>query len=175
MALPDPSGYPGELAAETVLADGGAVLLRPIRPDDGDRLRRFHARQSPESIYLRYFSPHPNLSDAEVRRFTHVDYVDRMAFVALAADEIVGVGRYERIGSEPRAEVAFIVDDAHHGRGLATKLLERLVEAARPRGITTFEATVLPENRSMLHVFAAAGFNAHPAFADGVIEVVLGL
>ena len=70
-------------AADAVLADGGTVHVRPIRPDDGERLIDLHARLSAQTIYLRFFSPRPNLTPAEVERFTHVDYEDRMALVAL--------------------------------------------------------------------------------------------
>jgi hypothetical protein len=76
-----------------VLADGGTVHVRSIRPDDRQRLVDFHRRQSPESIYLRYFTARPRLSDTEVEHLTTVDYVDRMAFVALRDEDLVGVAR----------------------------------------------------------------------------------
>ena len=41
----------------------------------------FHESLSPRSVYRRFFFAHPHLSPGEVERFTHVDYVDRMAFV----------------------------------------------------------------------------------------------
>src|SRR5437763_12302569 len=65
-----PPGYPLEFEADVVLSDGGTVLIRPIRPDDNAALARFHERLSPESVYLRYFSPHPHLSDAELEFLT---------------------------------------------------------------------------------------------------------
>ena len=39
--------YPRHWEADAVLADGGTVHLRPITPDDADRLRAFHSRLSP--------------------------------------------------------------------------------------------------------------------------------
>jgi hypothetical protein len=77
------------------IADGGVVQVRPVRPDDADRVRAFHARQSRESIYFRYFSPMPKLSQRELERLTEVDYVTRMAFVALLGDDIVGMASYD--------------------------------------------------------------------------------
>lgn len=170
-----PTGYPTELVTSVELSDGAAVVLRPIMPADAAALRLFHARQSPDSIYFRYFTPHPTLSDREVERFTTVDYQARLALVGFAGADLIGVGRYEQIGGEPRAEVAFFVDDAYHGHGLATRLLEGLIDAAPPRGIHHFEATVLPDNHAMLAVFAAAGFAAHTNLQDGIVEVVLDL
>lgn len=166
-----PAGYPAEWAADVVLSDGGTVHIRPIRPDDAARIVDFHGRQSPESIYFRYFTPHPRLSDDEVAHLTNVDYVDRMAFVALHDDDLVGVARYDRWPLRSEAEVAFFIDDAHRGRGMATVLLEYLAEAARRAGISAFTATVLPTNRRMVGVFRSAGFEARSSFEEGVIEV----
>jgi acyl-CoA synthetase (NDP forming)/GNAT superfamily N-acetyltransferase len=172
---PVPPGYPAAWEADVVLADGGTAHIRPIRPDDGPRIVAFHERQSPESIYFRYFTPRPHLPEPEVERLTHIDYVDRMAFVALLDDVLVGVARYDRLPTRSEAEVAFFVDDRHQGRGLATVLLEYLAEAARGTGITAFTATVLPSNGRMVGVFRNAGFTVASHFGDGVIEVRLDL
>ncbi len=170
-----PGAYPVRWDGDAVLADGQTVRVRPIRPDDGARIVAFHGRQSSESIYFRYFSPHPTLSEREVEHLTHVDYQDRMAFVALRDDLLVGVARYDRWPTRSEAEVAFFVDDAHRGRGLATLLLEYLAVAAREAGISRFTATVLPSNRRMVTVFKQAGFVASSSFEEGVIEVRLDL
>lgn len=168
-------GYPERWEADVVLADGATVHLRPIRPDDAERLVAFHGRQSAESIYYRFFSARPRLSDKEVERFTHVDYVDRMAFIALLGDDLIGVSRYDRTPGRPEAEVAFFVDDRHHGRGLATLMLEYLAAAAREQDITRFTAQTLPQNRKMLGVFKSAGFDVSTRFDEGVIEVDMGI
>lgn len=172
---PVPPAYPDRWEADVVLADGATVHVRPIRPDDGPRIVDFHGRQSPESIYFRYFSPRPKLSEADVERLTHVDYRDRMAFIALRDDQLIGVARYDRWPTRSEAEVAFFVDDHHRGRGLATLLLEYLAAAARRAGISGFTASVLPTNQRMVGVFRQAGFTTASTFEDGVIEVRLDL
>lgn len=149
--------------------------LRPIGPGDAGLLEAFHERQSAESIYYRYFSPRPSLSQADLERLTRVDYVDRMAFIGLIGAELVGVARYDRYPTTEVAEVAFFTDEAHRGRGVATILLEYLAAAARVTGLSGFVAQVLPENRRMLSVFARAGFDVKSHFAEGVIEVTLGI
>ncbi|MGB6058759.1 MAG: GNAT family N-acetyltransferase [Microthrixaceae bacterium] len=163
--------YPHSWEADVVLADGKIVHVRPITPGDAPALREFHSRQSPESIYFRYFSPRPELSDRDVHHFTHVDHSDRVAFVALFDDQIIGVARYERYKGTDVAEVAFFVDDGQKGRGLATLLLEFLVAAGRERGVRRFVATTLPTNHRMLSVFAAAGYEVSSQFDSGVVEV----
>jgi acyl-CoA synthetase (NDP forming)/RimJ/RimL family protein N-acetyltransferase len=173
--VPLPPAYPARWDVDVVLADGSTARVRPIRPDDGERIRAFHGRQSPESIYFRYFTPHPRLSDREVEALTHVDYRDRMAFIVLRDDVMVGVARYDRWPTRSEAEVAFFVDDAHRGRGLATLMLEYLAAAAGEAGISAFTATVLPTNRRMVSVFHQAGFATTSSFDEGVIEVRLDL
>lgn len=170
-----PQDYPHHWEADVLLSDGAAVRVRPIRPDDGERLNAFHNRQSSESIYLRFFSARPRLSARDIERFTNIDYRDRMAFVAILGEEMIGVARYDREEGKAQAEVAFITDDFHHGRGLATLLLEYLAAVGREQGLTHFTATTLPQNRKMLGVFKQAGFKVSTRFLDGVIHVLLGI
>ena len=154
-----------------VLSDGGTVHVRPIRADDADRLVALHGRLSPTSVYYRFFSVKPRLTDAEVHRFVNVDGRDRVALVAVLGDEIVAVGRYDRWGGRDEAEVAFTVVDAHQGRGLGAVLLEHLAAVGRVNGLRSFTAQVLPENRAMLSVFRRAGFEVRRSFDGGVVDL----
>jgi RimJ/RimL family protein N-acetyltransferase len=147
---------------------GTALFIRPIRPDDAERLVAFHERLSPQSVYFRFFSPHPRLSSFEVERFTNVDYADRLALVAEVGGELVGIGRYDRIcGTE--AEIAFVVADAWQHHGIATVLLELLADAARANGFETFVASTLPDNHEMIHVLRNSSFPVTMRFTDGVV------
>jgi acyl-CoA synthetase (NDP forming)/GNAT superfamily N-acetyltransferase len=170
-----PPGYPVRWEFDAVLSDGGTVHVRPILPADRDEVEAFHSRQSRESIYLRYFSPLPRLSARDLDRILNVDYVTRMALVAMLGPDIVGMASYDIWPDRNEAEVAFIVDDEHQGRGLATVLLEYLAVAARENGLDGLTATVLPTNRKMLGVFHDAGFQVSSEFDEGVIEVRLGI
>lgn len=167
--------YPTQWETHAVLKDGSTVEIRPIKASDRDALAEFHSRQSRESIYFRFFRYRPELTDKELDYFTTVDYRDRMAFVAVLGSKLVAVARYEKWKDRSAAEVAFFVDDDHHGLGLATLMLEYLAAAGRDRGFACFTATVLPENYRMLAVFRSAGFEVTTRFADGLIEVELGI
>jgi acetyl coenzyme A synthetase (ADP forming)-like protein len=169
------AGGPEHWASDVVLVDGGTVHVRPIEPADGPALVAFHGRLSPDTVYSRFFSVKPTLSDAEVERFTHVDHDARVALVAELGDRLVGVARYDRTADEREAEVAFVVADEHQGRGIATVLLEHLAAAARERGITRFVAETLPGNRRMLEVFRTAGFDERSSYADDVVHVELAI
>jgi acyl-CoA synthetase (NDP forming)/RimJ/RimL family protein N-acetyltransferase len=158
-----------------VLGDGTSALIRPITPDDAEQLAAFHVRQSPESRYLRYFSPKPALTQAELERFTNVDFVDRAAFVVEERGEFVAWASYERWNNRDDAEVAFMVDDQHHGKGIATLLLEHLAAVAQSNGIERFTAQTLGDNRGMLTVFAKAGWPVHRRFDSGVVDIDFSL
>ena len=64
---------------------------------------------------------------------------------------------FDREGSTQRAEYAAEVEDRWQGRGLGLALTRRLIEAALKRGVRTFTAIVLPQNRGMLHLFRDLG------------------
>jgi RimJ/RimL family protein N-acetyltransferase len=117
--VPDPAPPP-HWAADVVVADGGTVHLRPMLPSDADALVAFHAGLSPRTRYLRYFSAYPRIPDRDLYRFTHVDHHDRVALIAELGGEIIAVGRYEHIKDTDEAEVAFVVADAHQGRGIGS-------------------------------------------------------
>lgn len=165
-----PPGYPVLAEADVVLRDGSVCRLRPIKPSDDEAIRRFHAGQSDESIYLRFFAPMRNLSDRDIKRFTEVDYHDRMALVATIRDDIIGIGRYDRV-TEHSAEVAFNISDHYHGKGVGSVLLEHLAALAHHRDIDAFEAEVLPHNRKMLSVFADAGYQVGRRIEDGIVSL----
>jgi acyl-CoA synthetase (NDP forming)/GNAT superfamily N-acetyltransferase len=173
--------YPDQWEADVVLADGGTAHIRPIRASDAGLLRDFYARLSPESIYYRFFSPRPRLSDRDVEHFTQVDHDDRVALIATIGAEMVAVVRYDRIRAPGEAapaetaEVAFLVEDAHQGRGVGSVLLEHIAEAARERGIRRFIANVLPENRRMAKVFRDVGYRSEQRYEDGVLLLTLDL
>lgn len=162
--------YPSHWEADVLLRDGRTTHVRPITPQDAGRLERFHAQLSAETIYFRYFAPYPQLTERDLARFTTVDYDDRVALVALASGEIVGVGRYDRIDPLD-AEVAFTIRDDYQGRGLGSVLLEHLAAAARERGVRRFVAEVLPTNRRMIATFEEAGFKVAQEFEEGVVHL----
>jgi GNAT superfamily N-acetyltransferase len=127
------------------------VLIRPIRPDDGERLSASHARLSPESRYRRFLSAKPELTGADVRYLVQVDGIDHIALVAtqpsLPGEPIVAVARCIRIPDSPDiGEVAIVVADALQGRGVGTRLVSRLAEVAVAHGITRFRAMMLSDN-----------------------------
>ncbi|KQX56209.1 MULTISPECIES: GNAT family N-acetyltransferase [unclassified Streptomyces] len=179
---PDHS-YPDHWEADVVLRDGGTARIRPITADDAERLVSFYEQVSDESKYYRFFAPYPRLSAKDVHRFTHHDFVDRVGLAATVGGEFIATVRYDRIddrglpASAPadEAEVAFLVQDAHQGRGVASALLEHIAAVARERDIRRFAAEVLPANTKMIKVFTDAGYTQKRSFEDGSVRLHLDL
>ncbi|GAB17934.1 putative acetate--CoA ligase [Gordonia effusa NBRC 100432] len=166
--------YPRHWIADVLASDGGVVHLRPIVPDDADRIVEFHGKLSERTRYLRYFGPTPTLSPREIARTTTVDHQQRVALVAELGGEIIAIGIYEGLaetGKPGSAEVAFVVADEHQGRGLGPILLEHLAGAAAENGITRFEAEVLSENPNMVVVFRDAGYQLTRSFDGSTVHV----
>jgi RimJ/RimL family protein N-acetyltransferase len=153
--------------------EAGEAVVRPICAADARALVRFHGHLSEKSVRLRYFSPHEELSASEVAHLTQVDGEDRVAFVVERAGELIAVGRYDRLTDQKMAEVAFVVADSYQHQGLATMLLRRLANAARPVGITRFVAEVLAENRAMLSVLHDAGFPIESEIEWGTVTLFM--
>ena len=173
--LTSPPNYPSDLGALVILSDGTSCSLRPIRPDDAEGLVDFHQHLSLRSTYLRFFTVHPTLSAKEVERFTTVDYVDRLAFVVERNGQLIAVGRFDRIAGTSEAEVAFVVADDYQHHGLGSLLLDELVRAARDRGIDTFMAETLCENKPMLDVFHHSGFDMSSKVEYGTVWLRFGI
>ncbi|MCT9009332.1 bifunctional acetate--CoA ligase family protein/GNAT family N-acetyltransferase [Streptomyces rhizosphaerihabitans] len=179
----DRQEYPAHWEADVVLRDGGTARVRPITVDDAERLVSFYEQVSEESKYYRFFAPYPRLSAKDVHRFTHHDFVDRVGLAATVGGEFIATVRYDRIDADGRpasapadeAEVAFLVQDAHQGRGVASALLEHIAAVARERDIRRFAAEVLPANNKMIKVFTDAGYTQKRSFEDGVVRLEFDL
>ena len=166
-----PPNYPRGFDNDVVCSENFTIHIRPIRPDDASRLAAFHRNLAPHSIYLRYFSFHPYLSDRELEKFTCVDYEDRLALVAEVDDQLLAVARYDRTPESTEAEVAFVVADAYQHHGIGGLLLDELARAALERGITTFVAETLQENHTMLDVFFHSGFLVSTGCENGTLAL----
>jgi acetate---CoA ligase (ADP-forming) len=158
-----------------LLRDGSTAHIRTIGPDDGPSVVSFHDRLSADSIRLRYFSPHPHLSEQEVDRLTHLTGGDDLALVAERGDDIVAIAQYDRSPESEEAEVGFVVADGYHGRGLSTLLLECLAAQGRHYGIKRFVARTLWENHVMRAVLRDAGFSPRSSHDADEVTVVLDI
>ncbi|GAA2673342.1 bifunctional acetate--CoA ligase family protein/GNAT family N-acetyltransferase [Actinoplanes palleronii] len=165
------------MSTETVdalTADGGIISIRPLTAADRRQVTVLYAEASPENLRLRFFAtPGSATLAAEVDRLCRPESERHLVMAAHQGDELVGVASCERVDDEPRAEFAVFVADRHHGRGIATLLLEHLTVRARRHGITDLEGEVLPGNHDMLRVARDLTSQARSSFDHGVVDVRL--
>jgi acetate---CoA ligase (ADP-forming) len=167
--------YPVEYESDVVLRDGSTLRLRPVRPDDAPALLGFFERLSPESLYFRFMAV-PRVDIHRAQALASVDYDREFALVGESHRGIVAVAGFYRAATHPeRAEVAFAIADDLQGKGIGTRLLERLADIARPKGVRSFNAYVLGENRRMMEVFLDSGYAVERHVEGGVYHVVLSL
>ncbi|QIA26874.1 GNAT family N-acetyltransferase [Thermaerobacter sp. PB12/4term] len=174
---PAPIPQDGLEAGRVLLRDGTAATLRPARDRDRPLVAEFLGRVSDQSLMRRFFAGESR--EAAVESLLQVGPPDeRYTLLVLVGDpdhpRIVASGTYVRDERDPdAAEVAFLVEDAYQGRGLGTLLLERLALIAARHGIRRFIAWTQPDNRRMLEVLRASGFEAEQHHRDGYVVVSL--
>ena len=136
------------------------------------------ARTGKQSLFRRFFGAKREFSDAEIRFFLDVDFVDHVAIVAEIDENgspaIIGGARFVRINGS-RAEVAFAVIDSYQGLGLGTILMRHIAKLAQGAGLHELVAEVLPENSPMLKVMERSGLNMTTKRDANVVHVTLAL
>lgn len=157
--------YPANLESSLMLADGSEVLVRPIRPEDARIEADFVANLSAESKYFRFMHGLDRLTPSMLARFTQIDYDREMALVAIhtgedGKDSFLGVARYVTNPDGSSCEFALTVADEWQSRGLGPKLMERLIQIARERGLDTMMGEVLAQNSRMLRMCKRIGFHS---------------
>jgi len=162
------------------LIDSAGMIIRAIRPTDKQALVDGLKRQSAETLYMRFLGLKHHLSPKELHYLTEVDFDRHVALVAglLEGDEElpVGVGRYVVDSENPlSAEVAIIVDEGQHGRGVGTQLLKHLCYIAQKRGLHRLTGTVLKHNRKMLEVLENVGIPMYCRPEGHALKVFLDL
>jgi acetyl coenzyme A synthetase (ADP forming)-like protein len=165
------TAYPSHFERDVVLRNGRTLHIRPVRPEDRERLLELYRGMSRDSLYMRFFdvrTPDAALRDSP----SDVDYEKDFGVVAELGGELAGIAHYFRSQRRPQhAEVAFAIADRAQGCGVGTRLLEALAVIARTKGIEMFRAEVLPENQKMLDVFLNCGFQVTSKTAEGAVSV----
>jgi acetate---CoA ligase (ADP-forming) len=167
----DLSGY----RREEILKDGRKVLLRAIESTDVPLWLAFISRLSEQTKYLRFHSIRKEMTEEDARRYCTVDYDNTFAYVAETGTrqerKIIAVASYYRLPNQRSAEVAFAVEDSYQPAGLATSLLDALVQVARKNDISTFEAYVLGQNTYLMGAFLDFGFRMSSELHSGEFHV----
>src|SRR4051794_17622000 len=143
------------------LRDGTRLVVRPISPADRASLAEAYARMSRESLYRRFMGAKSGLTNRELTYFTEIDHVTHEALIAIdpCTGAVVAEARYAGSVEDPwSGDVAVIVADDWHGRGLGKALLQRLIGAARDAGIVRLRGTMLAMNEPARGLVRSVGF-----------------
>jgi acetyltransferase len=163
--------YPSHLISNWQLADGSAITIRPIRPEDAEIEQAFVRGLSEVSRYMRFMFSVQELSQNMLVRFTQIDYSREMALIAITNEDDheieLGVARFATNPDGKSCEFALVIADAMQGKGLGQKLMIALMDAARGKGLKIMSGEVLKNNASMLKLMARLGF-ATEDFAEDV-------
>ncbi len=171
--------YPEYLEVSRRTRAGENFLLRPVKISDEPLLKDFFYSLTDKSIYRRFISARKDMPHERLQEFVVIDYTREMIVLATMVDEkserevVVGVGQYGIDENTHTAEVAFVVRDDFHRRGIGTQLLDYITLLAKKQGILGFTAEVLVENEPMLRMFEKAGFDISKKRAEGVYELAM--
>jgi acetyltransferase len=168
--------YPSDLETHWQLPDGTDVTIRPIRPEDAEIEADFVRNLSEETKYFRFMHAVHELTPEMLVRFTQIDYNREMALIAVTNDDghevEHGVVRYVTNPDKNSCEFALVVSDELQGHGIGQRMLTRLMEVARSRGLDMMEGEVLASNRKMLDLVRSIGFQVQPSDDDPSIKYV---
>ncbi|HYE35204.1 GNAT family N-acetyltransferase [Methylocaldum sp.] len=168
--------YPGHLVRQYQLADGTNITIRPIRPEDAEIEKRFVKQLSPEAKFFRFMNSLQELSQDMLIRLTQLDYDRELALVAIvdsgAEETEIGVARYFTNPDGETAEFALVVADEWQHRGLGTRLMSCLIDAARERGLRLLVGEVLANNVKMLGLMKRLAFACRAKADDSAIVMV---
>jgi acetyltransferase len=177
--------YPARFEQVWPLPGGGEYSVRPIRPDDAHMLQELMLHLSPESRYFRFVSSITELPPTMLARFTLIDYDREMALVAVfkarvagtdgeivETERIVGVSRYVTNPDQSSCEFALVVADDFNGKGLGSRLMLSIMEAAREKGLAEIDGLVLANNPGMLKLMRSLGFTVKTYVEDADFKIV---
>lgn len=152
--------------------DGRSFVLRAMRPDDLDALRRAFRRLTPEEVELRFLHRSRELPAFIENEVRELDPARDTAFVLDDGGEIRAVADLHVEPSDPsQAEFGLIVGQAIAGHGLGRLLMQRLLTEARQHGLT-LNGIVRRDNRRMLDLCRALGGTAAVAPDDPTLMTV---
>jgi acetyltransferase len=169
--------YPIRYITPWKLKDGTEVLLRPIRPEDEPLEAELIRGFSDETSRFRFFHVIRDITHEMLVRFCNIDYDREMAIIAEHTEggkkRNIGVGRLIIEPGEKRAEFAVVVADEFQGKGLGTKLLDMLIGIGEDKGLESIYGIVLRDNKKMMNLCRALGFDIRHGPEEIVVELEL--
>lgn len=160
------------------LRNGVEICIRAARAEDLAGVLEAFRQLEAQSVYLRFFGPKKELSEADIRQFVNTDFDNQVRLLCTlfrdGHEVVIAAASYVRAG-DAAAEVAFVVEEDYHGLGIARRMMHHLGVIARGAGIKQLVAEVLPQNNAMLAVFRGCGWPVSLHTEDGTVHVSMAL
>ncbi|HOP64283.1 MAG TPA: GNAT family N-acetyltransferase [Spirochaetota bacterium] len=165
--------YPEDLELVKSFGPDLDIKFRPVKSSDEDMMRELFYQFSDEAKYLRYFARINTMPHRNMQKYVNVDYDKVLSIVGVVesglTEKIIAEARYAYYEYDGSYEMAFIVNEEFQGRGIASFLLEYLLQIAESRGIETVTANVLYGNSKMIKVFKRGDRKPEISVEDGVM------
>jgi N-acetylglutamate synthase-like GNAT family acetyltransferase len=139
---------------EVALRDGTVVLMRRARAGDGKALTEFADSLSEESISFRFFG---SALDHDLLRKELMPGPTSYVLLAMRDGRVIGHAAYYRSGGN-MAEIGLVILDSFQGKGLGTKMLERIARTANLDGLSVFDTIISHDNLRMIKMVEDMGF-----------------
>jgi len=169
--------YPENMETYRSTKEGLGILLRPVKISDEPLLKDFFYALSDKSMYRRFISKRQDMPHERLQEFVVIDYTAEIVILAVVGsgeqEQLVGVGQYGVDQVTHTAEVAVVVRDDWQGKGIGTELLSYLTFLAKRQGLLGFTAEVLVDNKPMMKLFEAGGFDIEKRRSEGVYDLTL--
>lgn len=172
--------YPHKIQTTQTFKNGLIVHFRAIKPSDEEAMRALFYRFSDQSVYYRYFSPIKTMPHKKMQEYVNVDFSKDMSIIGYCTSptgkhRLVCEGRYVHSPHRPEADIAFVVDEAYQNHGIATFLLDFLIQIARQRGFKALTADVLATNKSMMKVLEKSRYSIQAVLSSAIYELTIHL
>jgi acetyltransferase len=156
------SPYPWWQESEFITRPGERIFMRPVRPGDAQQMIDLFSDLSPETIFMRFFSPLKQISRSMLVRLSQIDYDREIALCAFVGDgdvrKLIGVARIIFMPDGKTGEFAVVVADDWHGKGIGSVLLKQAMISAKKYGLSEVTGLVLTNNAAMLAMGQKIGF-----------------
>ena len=166
--------YPASLE-ETAVIEGDDITIRAAKPVDERRIQEHFYTLGKNDVIARFFHEKTRFVRDEAEGLSQIDYQKNLTLVALVGEfgfgRVIGVGEYMLDESTNMAEVAFSVSSDYQGKGLGTRLMDKLSGAARENGIAGLVAYTAETNEGMIRLFHALPYVVRTSVKDDILEL----
>ena len=172
--------YPYKYETMFEMKNKKKIKIRPVKPTDERMIQELHYSLDDKDRYLRFFTPMKDFRHKKISPMVNIDYSTDMILVGVESDNgqerIIAMGGFFKTRLPSLAELLFVVHKNWRGLGLSRFLLQYLVQIGRELNYKNFGASILLENKAMLHIINTSGYSLKlRRIESGVSEFIFSI